>query len=209
MFIKCLQVGPLPTNCYIVCDTVTNKAVIIDPGAEADRILSAFDETGCELCYVLLTHAHGDHIGGVNKIVKATGAKLGVSVNDADLLNKPELNCYNMIFSAPFVELKPDILLQDNQVLKFGDIEIKCIESPGHTKGGMCYLINDTIFSGDTLFKDAVGRTDLYSGSSTEIIQSIKKLGTLDGNLKILPGHGEFTTLADERENNPYFGEHD
>jgi glyoxylase-like metal-dependent hydrolase (beta-lactamase superfamily II) len=207
MFIKCLQVGPLPTNCYIACDTVSNTAVIIDPGAEAGRILTAFEETGCELLYILLTHAHADHFTAAKEIIEKTGAKLVVPEGDKELLNDPKNNCWEMVKEVPFEPLKPDILLHDGETIKFGSIELRCMETPGHTAGSVCYLGADSMFSGDTVFKGSVGRTDLSTGDFSKMKFSVSRIKSLDGNMQILPGHGEFTSLSNERENNPYFQE--
>lgn len=207
MFIKCLKVGPFPTNCYIACDTVSNKAVIIDPGAEAPRILSAFEETGCELLYIVLTHAHADHFTAAAEIIEKTGAKLLVPEDDAALLNKPELNFYSMVGSEPFKTLKPDVLLHDGEIIKFGNIELRTMETPGHTAGSCCYLGADSMFSGDTVFKGSVGRTDFPTSDYKKMLYSIGRIASLEGNMQILPGHGDFTKLSDERANNPYFQE--
>lgn len=204
MFIKCLKVGPLPTNCYIVCDTVAGKAVIIDPGAESERILAALNETDCTAKYILLTHGHADHMSAANDVVAKTGAKLCVPEGDKDFINRPSLNCYDMLNTSAFVALRPDIILHDGETVNFGNTELKVLATPGHTEGSVCFIGNDSMFCGDTVFKEGVGRTDLPSGSSQKLMASLKKIASIDGNLQILPGHGEFTTLSYEKANNPY-----
>lgn len=205
MFIKCLKVGPLPTNCYIVCDTFAAKAVIIDPGDEAARILAALKETGCTAKYILLTHGHADHMSAANEVLAKTGAKLCVPEGDKEFINKPALNCYNMLSTSAFVLLKPDIILHDGETISFGNTELRVLETPGHTDGSVCFIGADSMFCGDTVFKDGIGRTDLPSGNSQKLTNSLKRIAAIDGNLQILPGHGEFTTLLHEKANNPYF----
>lgn len=204
MFIKCLKVGPIETNCYIACDTVSNRAVIIDPGADSARIISAFSETGCTADYVILTHGHADHMSAVREVLQSTQAKLAVFADELPLLKDPEKNLYNMITKGQFEPLEPEILLHDGDTLTLGSIQIKVLHTPGHTAGSCCLLTQDTLFSGDTLFKESSGRTDLPTGSGEDIKKSLERIFKLEGDLKVLPGHGDFTTLDFERKNNPY-----
>lgn len=205
MFIKCIKVGPLPTNCYIVCDTAAAAAVIIDPGAEPGRILAALEETGCTAEFVLLTHGHADHMSAANEVAAKTGAKLCVPEGDKELINKPALNCYQMLFRSNFVPLRPDIILHDGEIITFGNTELRVLATPGHTEGSVCFISADSMFSGDTVFKEGVGRTDLPSGSSKNLMASLKRISEIDGDMQLLPGHGEFSTLLYEKANNPYF----
>lgn len=204
MFIKCLKVGAILTNCYIACDKLENKAVIIDPGAESHRIITALEETGCEAEYVLLTHGHADHTLAAHDVLAKTGAKLGVFSDELDFLNNPDINVYNTLGNGDFKPFKPDFLFHDGDIIKFGNVELHVMHTPGHTAGSCCYVAQDAIFSGDTLFKDGAGRTDLPTGNSSELLQSLKRIASIEGNLQVLPGHGEFTTLEYERENNPF-----
>lgn len=206
MFIKCLKVGPIETNCYICCDTVSNRAAIIDPGDDAARIISAFNETGCTADYIILTHGHADHMSAIREVMQSTGAKLAVYADEVPLLNDPIENLHSLVSKQPFEPLKPEILLHDGDTLTLGSIQIKVVHTPGHTAGSCCLIAQDTIFSGDTLFRLSAGRTDLPTGSSGDIVKSLKLLFSLDGDLKVLPGHGDFTTLDYEREHNPYAG---
>lgn len=206
MFIKCLQVGPLPTNCYIACDKVANKAVVIDPGGDAERIIAALDDTGCKAEYVLLTHGHADHMIAAHEVLAATGAKLGVFAGEAEFLNSPDKNCYDMMAQKPFEPFTPDLLLHDGDTVTFGQTELRVMHTPGHTAGSCCYISSDSIFSGDTLFRLSVGRTDLPSGSAADLKKSLERLCAIEGDLQVLTGHGEFTTLDYERQNNPFLG---
>lgn len=205
MFIKCLKVGPIETNCYIACDTVLNKAAIIDPGAEAERIISAFNDTGCSADYVILTHGHADHMSAVREVMQGTQAKLAVYADELPLLRDPEKNLFGSISrDQSFEPLEPEILLHDGDTLTLGSIQIKVLHTPGHTAGSCCLLAQDTLFSGDTLFKLSSGRTDLPTGSSEDMNNSLDRLFGLEGDLKVLPGHGDFTTLDFERKHNPH-----
>lgn len=206
MFIKCLKVGPIETNCYIACDKVENKAAVIDPGAEAPRIISALEETGCVPEYVILTHGHYDHMSAAHDVLRSTGAKLAVYADEAGLLNDPQKSLFGFMNSEPFVPFTPDILLHDGDTLMLGSVPLKVIHTPGHTYGSCCLVGQDTLFSGDTLFRDSAGRTDLATGSSEQLMQSLARLFALEGDLKVLPGHGDFSTLDYERRNNPFSG---
>lgn len=206
MFIKCLTVGPIETNCYIVCDKIANKAAIIDPGADAPRIISALEETGCEAQYVIFTHGHGDHISAAHDVLSCTGAKLAVYTDELPLLNDGEMNLSEQINKKPNDKFEPDIILHDGDTIMLGTVQLKVIHTPGHTFGSCCILEQDTLFSGDTLFRCGAGRTDFPTGDFGQLMQSLKKLFALEGDLKVLPGHGEFTTLDYERKNNPYAG---
>jgi glyoxylase-like metal-dependent hydrolase (beta-lactamase superfamily II) len=206
MFIKCLTVGQIETNCYIACDKVTNRAAIIDPGADAPRIITALNETGCEADYVILTHGHADHISAAHEVLRATGAKLAVFADELVLLNDPDKNLYYSMNIQTFEPFKPEVLMHNGDTLPFGSIFLKVMHTPGHTQGSCCLIGQDALFSGDTLFRGNAGRTDLPTGSSFELDKSIARLLALDSDLQVLPGHGEFTTLEYERRHNPYSG---
>lgn len=205
MFIKCLKVGPIETNCYIACDTVSGKAAVIDPGADAPRIISALSDTGCTADYVILTHGHADHMSAVREVMQGTQAKLAVYADELPLLKDPEKNLFGSISrDQAFEALEPEILLHDGDTLTLGSIQIKVLHTPGHTAGSCSLIAQDMLFSGDTLFKLSSGRTDLPTGSSSDMKNSLDRLFGLEGDLKVLPGHGDFTTLDFERQHNPY-----
>lgn len=206
MFIKCLTVGPIGTNCYIACDRTTDRAVVIDPGSEAARVTAALAETGCKADYVVLTHGHADHMGAAREVLAATGAKLALLADELPLLNGPQ-NLWGDIYSgAEFKPLSPDILLHDGDTVALGALQLKALHTPGHTAGSCCLLAPDALFSGDTLFSGGAGRTDLPTGSSSDLLRSLRRLFALEGDLQVFPGHGAFTTLARERAENPYAG---
>jgi hydroxyacylglutathione hydrolase len=205
MFIKCLKVGQIETNCYIACDKVENKAVIIDPGADAQRIIAALEETGCTADYLLLTHGHADHMLAAHAVLERTGAKLAVFAGELDFLNDPKQNVFKMVTTEPFKSFAPSLLLKDGESLTFGGTELTVLHTPGHTHGSCCFISKDSMFSGDTLFRQSYGRTDLPTGNIGELGASLKRIFALEGDLQVLPGHGEFTTLDYERAHNPFF----
>ena len=158
MFIKCLKVGPLETNCYILCDKVTNKAAVIDPGYDAQRIAMAIEDTQCDAEYIILTHAHRDHFGAVHELKQIIKhAKLTMLSDELALLNDSVRNLYSYVKNETSEIFSPDFLMHDGEILKLGMLELKFIQTPGHTQGSCCILCQDVLFTGDTLFKEDVG----------------------------------------------------
>ena len=202
MFLKCLKVGQLETNCYILYDKPTNKAAVIDPGFDAQRIASTLDEIRCKAEYIILTHAHFDHITAAHELIEKTGAKLAVFETELSLLNDP--SHFRRVDGSSFKPFTPEILLHDGDILKLGTLNLTVMHTPGHTQGSCSIICEDSIFSGDTLFKEEVGRTDLVTGSYSAIINSVNRLAALDGDYKVYPGHGDSSTLSHERKFNPY-----
>jgi hydroxyacylglutathione hydrolase len=197
MKVKRLPVGVYAANCYIVMDEDTKETAIIDPGGDADEIIEAADEMKAKVKYVLLTHGHKDHTGAASEVAEHYGAALAINEKDA------------RVSPADFLEGKfskeAEISLKDGVVLRLGNSEMKCIETPGHTSGGVSFLIDSMLFTGDTLFSGSIGRTDLGGGDLFTIISSIKgKIMTLDDDTIVLPGHGPQTTVKRERVSNPY-----
>lgn len=203
--LKTVTVGMLKTNCYILADNGTGTGIIIDPGDEAEKISAAVREADLDVKYIINTHAHYDHIGAVLKLKDEFGAEILVHEADGPMLEDPTLN---LSFNKPKIKaagVKPDKLLNEGDIVTAGKIELKVIHTPGHTPGSICLLGKDYIFTGDTLFAGAVGRTDLPGGSHKSIVESIQtKLKTLPDNLKVYPGHGPSTTIGEEKLNNPF-----
>lgn len=195
--IKKIVTGELNENAYVVDDG--KVAFVVDPGADYEKIRTACD---CECVAVLLTHAHFDHIGAAAAFQKA-GAKIYISETDSHILHTS--GNLAAAFGIPLEEFDADILVHDADSFDIGDMEIRVLSTPGHTAGGVCYIADDAVFTGDTLFRLDVGRSDFPTGSADELADSIaNKIFALDGEYTLYPGHGDITTLSFERKNNPY-----
>ena len=202
MEIKTLQVAPIGTNCYIVSEN--NEAFIVDPGGDAADIIDLAE--GLNVRYILLTHTHYDHIGALSDVAKAfPDASVAVHSIEKDYLYRPDRN-FSVGFGLDFVYSgSVQIELSDGMELPFAGSVIKVIHTPGHTEGCVCFSFGDVLFSGDTLFKSSVGRTDLPGGDAVALIKNIReKLYTLPGKTVVHPGHEGSTTIAWERTRNPY-----
>lgn len=197
MNIKTLQVGAIRTNCYILIDEESNQAAVIDPGDDARKILAQLQEDGAEVRYILLTHGHYDHTTAVPQLHQALpNAKIYIHEADAN-------GAGSKLF--PLAGQVDDLLLYgEGDALPLGSLTIRVLHTPGHSPGSVSLLVGDVLFSGDTLFCSSMGRTDLPGGSHEQIMASLRRLGQLEGNLKVLPGHEWATTLDREREYN-YF----
>ena len=203
MNIKTVVVGKLLNNTYILT-TKQNNAVIIDPGIEFDKIEKALLETGASLKYIIFTHGHYDHTASAYDLVSKTGAKLVIGSRDAEMLEDTDLSMSWMFTNHPHA-LKADITVDDGDKLTLDELTFEFVMTPGHSKGSMVILCEDVMFSGDTVLENSVGRTDFYGGNEAFMIQSIKRLAALSKNYKILAGHGDATTLLNEKKQNPYF----
>lgn len=198
MIVKTYPLGSLQTNCYLAIDEQSNKAAIIDPGAQANYLIKEIEALGIEIDVILLTHCHFDHNGAVIELKD----KYKVDV----YLNKAEEEYMNIDTTGVFGKLpKFYKYLNEEQEIKVGKLTFKTIFTPGHTKGGTCFLAEDNVFTGDTLFNGSIGRTDFLGGSYNELINSIEtKLMPLDNNVNVYPGHGPKSTIIYERMKNPF-----
>lgn len=199
MTVHILPLGAYQTNTYIVANA--GRCVIIDPGYEADTILSFLAKNGLTADAILLTHGHFDHVGAVEKLVEKTNCKLWMSERDWSQKISPLTSYFYPIANCDFTEVQ---FCEDGEAIRAAGLTFSVLETPGHTHGSVCYLCGDAMFSGDTLFAGSCGRTDLPGGDWNTIQESLKRLAALDGNYAVYPGHGNSTTLAAERQYNPY-----
>lgn len=208
MIFETLVVGPLGVNCFIAGCAETREVIVVDPGADPERIRALVDSLGVTVKYIVNTHGHFDHVGGNGKVREATGAKLLVSEADTPFLSRAAKSAATYGLSAENSPA-PDAFLTDGMVLTVGKEAFTAIPTPGHTPGGFC-LYNEkeaTLITGDTLFADSVGRTDLPGGSHEILMRSItERLLTLPDETVVHPGHGPLTTIGRERRHNPYLG---
>ena len=197
----CIPVGDIQTNCYLVFDE-GGKGVVVDPGGDAACILDRISEHDLKVEHVLLTHVHFDHILAAEQVLKATGTDLLVPRDDEAALHHPDLSLLSMVRQS--VRLKADRLIDDGDCITAGTLTFRTLHTPGHTPGSSCYLCGDLLISGDTLFAGSAGRTDFPGGDFSALRRSLERLSKLEGDYTVLPGHGPSTTLAEEKEQNPY-----
>lgn len=191
----------LVTNCYIVVDEKSKEAMVIDPGAESEKIIEMLDILDANLKYIFLTHCHADHIGAVDALQEAKGGKILISREDSTGLHDTSISLtYYTETHNP--EMDPDSRVDDGDLIHVGDLEFRVIATPGHTKGGLCLYCpeEDMIFTGDTIFSGTWGRTDLPTGSIEDIMDSItQKILILPENTIVYPGHGKSTLIKEEK----------
>ena len=194
--------GPLDANNYLVWDDNSKEAVLIDCSDYREDIIEDIKTEGLKVKYILLTHGHFDHVIGVNGMAKVLEAKVGIHRNDVVLLDN--INEFGRLFG--FDEIEPpkyDFTVNDGDIIKLGQEEIQAIYTPGHTEGGVCYLIGEKLFCGDTMFRGSYGRTDLFGGDFKKILNSIKNvLFKLDDKTLLYPGHGENSDMGYEKKYN-------
>jgi len=200
-----MALGPIMANCYVLGCENTRAAAVIDPGEEAPRILDALEEDGLKLKVILNTHGHFDHVGANRELKKAVpDARLMIHGDDAPMLNQlaDSARMFGMqVENSP----APDKLLEDGDVVSFGDVSLDVVHVPGHSPGGVAFISPDGVFVGDTLFAGSIGRTDLPGGNFDTLISSIQnRLFNLDEALRVYPGHMGPTTIGQEKRYNPF-----
>lgn len=188
-----LTLGAYQTNCYLFHGANASTCCVVDPGYEPEVIEEKLQELGLTLEAILLTHGHFDHVGGVRQLAADTNCD--VYLCGEDLALPPQLTAGPLYYTKTYA---------DGSLLHLAGLDIAVLATPGHTPGSVCLLTEDVLFSGDTLFAGSCGRTDLPGGSWNDILSSLRRLSGLEGNLWVLPGHGESTTLLEEKNHNPY-----
>lgn len=196
MIIKGMALGNIQANCYIVGDENTRECFVIDPGDESNVIMKYLEDNKLSCKYILLTHGHFDHTGAVNAIHEETGAPV--------CMHKHEVRENMLQMGLRFAPPKNSKFIREGDELHINDLTMKVIETPGHSPGGLCFICENSIFTGDTLFKDSCGRTDFPGCDGSAMMRSLKRLSQLPGDFDIYPGHMEPTTLERERRFNYY-----
>lgn len=206
MILKVIAVGPYAENTYIVGSETTKEGVIIDPGAEAERILEVVKGEELTIKYIINTHTHSDHIGAVAPVKGTTGAPWALHTNDLELMRNVS-DWEKELIPGYQDPPEPDLLLKEGDKIEVGDLTLTVLETHGHTPGGISFLGDGLVFTGDTLFNGSVGRTDFPGGNWGQLMESIRtKLLVLPEETVVLPGHGPETTIGNEKRDNPFVG---
>lgn len=196
MEVQCLTVGMIETNCYLLCDEKSRKCAVIDPGDEARRIVAAIEKTNCVPSAILLTHGHYDHTGAVDDL-RRTYPGIAVYLNREDT---PKYGAPESLFPA----VRDTLHYSEGDAVKVGGLTVDVWSTPGHSRGSVTLRCGTVLFTGDTLFAGDCGRTDLWGGDMDMMLRSLGRLGRLDGNFTVCPGHMETSELDRERQWNPW-----
>ena len=209
MILSRLKVGPIQTNCYVVKSDTSDVGFVVDPGASADKILEEVDKLGVRVKYVVLTHGHFDHTFAAKEVAEHTGAALVLHADDGKLMEDGG-GIGRHVYPSRIREimarvyLPPDIVVHEGDELEAGDMTLRFLHTPGHTMGSMIVLCEDVAFTGDTVLEHVVGRTDFHESNPFAMEESLRKVARLEGDYRLCPGHGDFSTLEYEKRNNPY-----
>lgn len=201
MEIKTIPLGMIQANCY--CVSGEEGAVVIDPGYSSEEVAKFLKQNREKECLILLTHGHFDHVAGAPHLREETNVPIAIGKNDAVMLRNNEYNLSTR-FGAEYTPFDADRLLSDGEEFQLGDLSVRVIETPGHTMGGVCYLMGGVLFSGDTLFCESIGRTDHPYADTATLLQSVRKLYSLPDETLVYPGHGTTTTIEHEKNWNPF-----
>ena len=194
--------GPIDANNYLIWDEKSKEAILIDCSDYNEGVIDKINTEKLVLKYILLTHGHFDHILGINSMLEVLNAKVGIHSYDVPMLNNTDQMCL-MFGISPTGAQKYDFLIDENSNLYLGDIPVNILYTPGHSEGSVCYLIENNLFCGDTLFKGSYGRTDLPGGNFNKIHHSIKDiLFNLNDDIIVYPGHGDSSTIGYEKRYN-------
>jgi hydroxyacylglutathione hydrolase len=202
--VETAAVGPIQANCYIVYQQNHPECVLIDPGGDTEQLTDLLNKLGVRPTYILLTHGHFDHIGAVAQLAERYGAKVAIHEAEAHALTNGRSSLADLAGVQQKKGKAADRLLQDGDVVDTAGMRIEVLHTPGHSKGSVCYLIGDSMFSGDTLFKATIGRTDLPGSDQGEMAKSLSKIRALKKDYRVFPGHMEPSTLSEEIRSNPY-----
>jgi len=203
--IRMMVLGPVQTNCYFLINEDTKEVLIVDPADRAQKIIEWINSEGLKPIAILLTHGHFDHIMGVQGVKKEYGIPIYASKDEVEVLANPQINVSTMM--GAYLSMKADELFSDGDVLELAGMKLKVISTPGHTIGSVCFYMEEekVLISGDTLFEASVGRSDFPTGSSRQLIESIKtRLFVLPDDTDVFPGHGGTTNIAYEKAHNPF-----
>jgi len=202
--LKSLVVGPFASNCYIV-GSEAGEGIVVDPGADADRILRAIKELKLDVKLIVATHGHIDHIGAIKKVKEATGSQFAIHGDDVKILSSSGGFLGFLMAASVSSPPQPEILLKDGDILEASGLSFTVLHTPGHSPGGISLLGHGAVFVGDTLFCQSIGRFDFPGASGSQLLNSIHtKLMILPDNTVVYPGHGPKTTIGDERRWNPF-----
>ncbi len=202
--VKKYTLGPLETGAYLIIDRHKKEAAMIDPGAFDSDIIDTIQSQDVQLKKILLTHGHYDHIAGVPELAEKTGAEIVIHEKDHPMLSDPHLNL-SAFFGLLFTVDADVHNYTEGGIVQVGDFRLKVIETPGHTPGSICLLADDILFSGDTLFRNSVGRSDFPGSSTKDLRHSLHEiLMKLDDSVRVMSGHGDQTTIGHERRINPF-----
>ncbi|MBC6004398.1 MAG: MBL fold metallo-hydrolase [Paeniclostridium sordellii] len=190
-------------NTYLIADKNTREGAVIDPGGDVKDLIKYVKDNFIEVKYIILTHGHGDHIGCVPELKKATNACIIAHSDEKEILLDKKKNLSYRMHCGP-TEFEADKYVNEGDSINLGDLKLKFIHTPGHTKGGMCIKVGNHMFTGDTLFAGSMGRTDLYSGDNKQIQKSLSRLKNYEDDIIVYPGHGPNTTMGIEKATNPY-----
>jgi len=201
--IQSITLGPFQENCYFVIDDETNRAVLVDPGAEAQRIVELVQRSGATLDAIWLTHGHIDHIGGIAGILRNWPVPVHLHPSDLPLYERGQMQAafYGIAFEQPRT---PDRELADDEILKVGNIEFRVMHTPGHSPGHVVFHHDHVALGGDLLFAGSIGRTDLPLSDPVRMEESLERICTLDDETVVYPGHGPITSIGAERGSNPF-----
>lgn len=204
MEIRRLTVGILETNCYLVWKK-KEEAVLIDPGGEIKKIEALLESCGAAPCAILLTHGHFDHFGAAKGLADRFGIPVAIGEKDAEKLTDGRKNLSSLM-GLSVKEVEPDRLAREGDVIEAGGLSFSVLSTPGHSSGSVVYRCGDVLFTGDTLFAGSIGRTDFPDSDPVAMRESLRKLASVTGDLRICPGHGPETTLEAEKSTNPFLG---